>query len=300
MNTQDIETRKAQAPDGDDAYVYEPFAQTVEYLKINETIVRRWVEAMIEGGSKHIDRIVDLATGVGTMARLLIENLPPNIKPVDVVCVDMSGRALEQAGENLKARVNHLTLVKTPLQELSLEPESVDVAIWGNGVHYLSSEDQIKTFSNIRRALKPGGWFCFNSAFYEEARPAKTLSFYRSQVATAVRNLRSRGFSRDKSEHAPESALYLPLAHYQDLLAQAGFQVEEIRNFVARMYRSAWEKISAFSQYASGALHGYPTEAAAEALEAAVAPSLEQYGERDENDEPFIPRNWFSAIARAK
>ena len=279
-------------------YVYEPFAQTEEYLSVNTAIVRRWARAVGKAGNKQLERIVDLASGVGTMSQLLLETLPSAFKPAEVVCVDISSQALDQASRNLRGRVQNLRMIQAPLQEVALEPESVDAAVWGNGVHYLNPEEQRIAFMNIRNALRNGGWFFLNSAFHEESRPPKTLAFYRAQVGTAVRNLRLRGFSRDRSESSPESALFLPLSHYRALLLETGFQVVEVRNVVARLYRSAWEKISAFSQYAAGALHGYPPEAAVEALQAAVAPSLAQYGMRDENDDLYIPRNWFCAIAR--
>jgi hypothetical protein len=147
--------------------------------------------------------------------------------------------------------------------------------------------------------MRKGGWFFLNSAFYEEARPANTLAFYRSQIGRAVRSLHSRGVSRERKQTHPDSANFLPLSHYRNLLQQAGFEVEEIEQIEARFHRSALEKISGFSQYAAGALHGYSSEAAAEAMQEAVAPSLEEYGVRDEQNVPYIPRNWLSAIARA-
>jgi len=254
---------------------------------------------MIEAGSRQVERILDLATGVGTMVQIFLENLPGQPRPVEIVCVDQSGQALEQAERNLNGQVKSLKLIQSSLQELSLEPDSADVAMWGNGVHYLNENDQREAFTRIREVLRPGGWFFFNSAFYEESRPESTLGFYRSQVARAVRSLRERGITRDKTAAHPESANFLPLSHYRDLLQQAGFRVEEMKKFVARLYQFAWEKISGFSQYASGALHGYPAEEAARALQEAVAPSLQEYGVRDEKNELYIPRNWLSAIARA-
>ncbi len=285
--------------DNSEDYGYEPFAQTQEYRAVNETIVRNWVAKMRAAGNRSLKRVLDLATGVGTMTQLLLEAIPGGELPEEVVCVDMNARALEEAERNLKGRVRNLRLVHATLQALSLEVESVDAAIWGNGIHYLSAEEQEAACRNIRRTVKKKGWFFFNSAFYEEARPTNTLSFYRSQIATAVRKLRSLGISRNRDQLHPDSANFLPLSHYEQLLQKAGFEVEAMEQIGARLYRSALEKISGFSQYAAGALHGYPPQAAAVAMREAVAPSLEEYGERDEHDEPYIARNWLSAIARA-
>jgi ubiquinone/menaquinone biosynthesis C-methylase UbiE len=233
------------------------------------------------------------------MTELLLEAIPGGDLPEEVVCVDMNAQALQEAERNLKGRVRNLRLVHATLQELSLDVESVDAAIWGNGIHYLSAEEQEAACRNVRRTVKRNGWFFLNSAFYEEARPADTMGFYRSQIALAVRNLRSLGISRDRNQLHPDSANFLPLSHYERLLVLAGFEVEAMEQVEARLYRSALEKISGFSQYAAGALHGYPPEAAAVAMREAVAGSLEEYGERDEHNEPYIARYWLSAIARA-
>lgn len=284
--------------DNDLEYGFEPFAETKEYKAVNETIVRRWVTTMREAGSYPLERILDIATGVGTMVQLLLSNLPSGSGPRDLVCVDMNGRALEEAGRNLAGCVDEITPIQTPVQELSLSPESVDMAMWGNGVHYLPPEEQQKAFAQIRRTLRKGGWFLFNSAFVEESRPVHTLSFYRAQVAIAVRNLREKGIRRERCEKASESSMFLPVSHYRNLLEQTGFEVRELQEVVARLYQGAWEKISGFSQYAAGALHGYPLAEAVEALQSAVKPALEQHGMRDEHNELYVPRNWYCAIAR--
>lgn len=279
-------------------YGYEIFAETEEYLRINEMIVGKWVSRMREAGMRDMERVLDLATGVGTMIQLLLNTLESGERPREIVCVDMSAQALQLAEQNLKGHVASLKLVHAPLQELSLEPESVDAAFWGNGIHYLNPEEQEAACRNVRRTVRRNGWFFLNSAFYEESRPAGTFAFYRSQIAEAVRSLRSRGIVRDRNRPHPESANFLPLAYYQNLLERTGFAVEEVEQFEGRFNQSALEKISGFSQYAAGALHGFPAEAAAQAMEEAVAPSLESYGLRDARNLPYIPRCWFSLVAR--
>ncbi len=286
--------------DDSEEYGYELFAETDEYLEVNKAIIGTWVTGMRESGSSEVERVLDLATGVGTMMTLLLKELPKRERPREVVCVDMSDKALKLARLNLKRHVEVLKLVHSPLQSLTLEPETVDAAVWGNGIHYLSADEQRTACANVRRSVRKKGWFFFNSAFYEEARPSKTLAFYRSQIGGAVRYLRSRGINRDRDRRHPDSANFLPLEHYRSLLEESGFEVERMEQLEARIYRSSLEKISGFSQYASGALHGYPPEAAATAMREAVPSSLEEYGMRDEQNEPYIPRYWLSAIARAR
>ncbi|MFP4409097.1 MAG: class I SAM-dependent methyltransferase [Spirochaetaceae bacterium] len=281
-------------------YVYEPFADSPEYREVNEMIVRRWMRMITETGTRQIDRLLDLATGVGTMVDVFLKNLPAGLKQPSVLCVDQSSQALEQTERRLKGRVHDLQLKQGLIEELDLPKESVDVAIWGNGIHYLDEEAQFKALTSVRRVLKPGGWFFFNSAFYADSRPEETLPFYRAQIAKAVRKLKALGVGRDSKEKRVEASNFLDQAYYQRLLEQTGFAVQEMKKIAARLYRSAWESISGFSQYAAGALHGYPVDLAAEVLSEAVEPSLEEHGTRDENGELYIPRNWLSAAARVE
>ncbi|HUX22034.1 MAG TPA: class I SAM-dependent methyltransferase, partial [Spirochaetia bacterium] len=140
---------------------YEPFADTEEYREVNRAIVRNWVAKMRAAGSRNLKTVLDLATGVGTMTELLLEAIPGSDLPEEVVCVDMNAQALEEAERNLKGRVRNLRLVHATLQKLSLEVESVDAAIWGNGIHYLSAEEQQEACRNVRRTVKKNGWFFF-------------------------------------------------------------------------------------------------------------------------------------------
>ncbi|MFP4011443.1 MAG: class I SAM-dependent methyltransferase [Spirochaetaceae bacterium] len=280
-------------------YQYEPFADTEEYRRVNTEIVRRWIDVLREAGTRQINRLLDIATGVGTMVELFLENLPQGWRQPAVVCVDANPDALEQTRDRLADRVAELECVESRAQEMELAPNSVDVAVWGNGIHYLDEEAQKNALGRISRALKSGGWLFFNSAFYAESRPADTIPFYRAQIANAVRRLKALGVRREeKSAHA-QAGDYPDQSRYRSLLEQAGFAVEEMSKYAARLYQTAWENISGFSQYAAGALHGYRVDVAAQVLREAVGPSLEQHGFRDENGRLYIPRNWLAVAARA-
>ncbi|MGM0675228.1 MAG: class I SAM-dependent methyltransferase [Spirochaetota bacterium] len=281
-------------------YVYEPFADTEEYRDVNTTIVKEWIQMMVDAGARHIDRLVDLATGVGTMVEIFLDNLPSDWKQPTVTCVDKSPEALEQTRKRLGDRVERLELIESPIEDLDLPENSADVAMWGNGIHYLTQESQEKALLRVRRVLTPNGWLLFNSAFYADSRPEETLPFYRAQISNAVRKLRSLGVGRQDKTGRPQAGTFPDQAHYQWLLQQAGFGVEEMKKVVARLYKSAWENISGFSQYAAGALHGYQTDIAAKVLREAVEPSLEQHGFRDEQNRLYIPRNWLAAAARPR
>jgi ubiquinone/menaquinone biosynthesis C-methylase UbiE len=280
-------------------YVFEPFAETADYRAVNGEIVRGWLEMMRRHGAREIGHLLDIATGVGTMVQLFLMYLPKGWKQPSVVCLDQNNDALEQAKNRLTPILKSgLRLLHSSAEEIHLSDNSLDVAVWGNGIHYLDAVNQEKALRSIRGVLKSGGWFFFNSAFYAESRAPETLSFYRAQVTRAVRYLRALRVQRERKEARPIASNFLPLSHYENLVERVGFKVEEVREVGARLYRTTMEHISNFQQYAAGALHGYPAEAAAEAMREAVALALEEHGERDEQGKRFIPRNWLAVGAR--
>ncbi|MBI2644540.1 MAG: class I SAM-dependent methyltransferase [Candidatus Wildermuthbacteria bacterium] len=280
------------------SYHYEPFADTAEYRDVNAAAVRRWLEVMRDNGIGRIERLLDLATGVGTMAKLFIDYLPAHSRQPTVICVDKSEEALEQAKVRLAPVVADLNMIHAAVEEMDLPDESVDVAVWGNGIHYLSAEDQEKALRRIKRVLRPEGWFCVNTAFHAEGRPSETVPFYRAQVKKAVEHLRSRGINRQDRSKRPEASNYFSQAQYEELIRAAGLRIENAHEFSIRVRVHALRCISGFVQYASGALHGYTPEAAVEAMQNAVEPALQEYGQRDEQNKPYVTRNWLAIIAR--
>jgi ubiquinone/menaquinone biosynthesis C-methylase UbiE len=280
-------------------YVFEPFAETADYRAVNGEIVRGWVEMMRGSGASEIGHLLDITTGVGTMVQLFLIHLPRGWKQPSVVCLDKSTEALEQVKEQLNPILEGgLQLLHSSAEEIHLPDNSLDVVVWGNGIHYLDAENQEKALRSVRRILRPGGWFFFNSAFYAESRAPETLIFYRAQVRKAVQYLHALGVERERKETRPKASNFLPLSHYENLLEKVGFKVEEVREVGARLYRTTMEHISNFQQYAAGALHGYRAEAAAEAMREAVALALEEHGQSDEQGKRFIPRNWLAVGAR--
>jgi ubiquinone/menaquinone biosynthesis C-methylase UbiE len=278
-------------------YDYEPFADTPEYLRVNSEIVRSWIEIIVGRGVNGVDSILDIATGAGTMVELFIEQLPAHWNPPIVKCLDQSMEALCSVQERLAKRVVKLLLIHSPAEEMAIPERSIDIAVWGNGIHYLSEEAQKRSVMRIKQALKPGGLFFFNTSFYDGARPSETLTFYRAQVKKAVEFLRAAGIQRTQNESRPEASKFLSKSYYEQLVVEANFKLEEVKEVTANLYKKAWEHISGFHQYAAGALHGYPVEEASIAMKNAVSPVLEQYGKKDELGIPYIPRNWLAISA---
>jgi len=285
--------------DNKENYNYEPFADTEDYKKVNGDIITSWVNILIERGTVEIDKLLDIATGAGTMTQLFFTQLPEKWKQSVVMCLDQSSEALKLAQSKLETHIEKLKFINSSIEELDLPDNSIDVAIWGNGIHYLNEESQINSLKRIKKALKPGGLFFFNTAFYEEARPAETLPFYRTQVKNAVHFLRDKGIKREKVEKKAEAASYHPKSYYEELVGKADFKMVEAQVFAAQLTQEAWEHISAFQQYAAGALHGYPIEFASDAMKNAVGPSILMHGKKDQDGNLFVVRNWLAISAQA-
>lgn len=275
------------------AGTFEPFARIPEYRAVNSETVLRWFGLMREWRSERLERLVDIATGVGTMAELFFGHLPLSWFRPQVICVDKSEEALELARGHL-TEIEAAAFLCAPVEELPLPGASADVVLWGNGIHYLSEEAQQTAVAHVWRVLRPGGWFFFNTTFYEGAGPPETQSFYRAQVAGAVRILRDEGVSRVKSEGRPEASRYHSPHHYRRLAEESGFTVIEVAESQVETSLSFWEAICSYRGFAAGALHGYPPDKAASALQESVRIAFKEHT----SNLPFIPRNWLSVAAR--
>jgi ubiquinone/menaquinone biosynthesis C-methylase UbiE len=283
------------------ALTFEPFSDVMEYLNVNSRIIQRWYFTMREKGTHQIEKIVDLASGVGVMVQLFFENLPADWKKPIVTCVDRSVEALQLAQQRLSPLFSqNLEYICTAVENMTLCGQSTDVVTYGNGIHYLDTEKQQQVVERVHSSLKPGGWFFFNTAFYQESRPEWTLPFYQKKVKLAVKILRDRAVNREKQERRPTSADFLPRHYYEELVTANGFELEDVVEVEARLGQKAWEMISGYGEYAAGALHGFPLEQAAAALQEAIAPALAEHGRRDENGKLYITRNWLALAARAR
>ncbi len=72
---------------------FEPFSETEEYRKVNGDIIDSWIETMLQAGMNSLDRVLDIATGAGTMVQLFFDHLPANCKRSLEVCLDQSSDA---------------------------------------------------------------------------------------------------------------------------------------------------------------------------------------------------------------
>ena len=273
---------------------FEPFSRTPEYLDVNQRCTRAWVDAIPAGCS--ILRILDIATGVGTVANMFIEELARRGHHPDLTCLDSSRWALELARRNIRVSPERVSFRCADVRDDVL-PEGMDVVVWGNGIHYLKPDDHRTAIPRLVAALGEGGCFCFNTAFHVEATLPDTRAFYATKIKEAARILHSRGLQRIRGVERKPAAQPQPASYYLSLVEASGLRLLNVQEYLVKGSLHFWQAIGSFHDYAEGALPGYPVPAAAEALVAATTIAFNQHASEGEGGDRYVERKWLSVIA---
>jgi hypothetical protein len=146
--------------------------------------------------------------------------------------------------------------------------------------------------AEIRRALRPGGVFAFNTTFFKGAYVEGTSGFWRRWIVRAVQVLREHGLEVQHRAHAVAREFLSP-DQYADLCVQAGFDRPSVDVVRIEMTPESIRDIGRFSLFIEGALPGVPLPEASEALQEGLRRALDETGLRR------VPRNWLECMAVA-
>ena len=145
MSEPNAEMRKAwDGPDGD------IWAASADQYEIRGAGHRRLLlqAAAIASG----ERVLDLGCGNGASTREAARMSEPG----EVVGIDLSAAMLSNARvRSAAAGLTNVTFVHGDAQVHDFEPESFDVIISNAGAMFF--DDKVAAFTNLRRALRPGG-----------------------------------------------------------------------------------------------------------------------------------------------
>jgi ubiquinone/menaquinone biosynthesis C-methylase UbiE len=270
---------------------YEPFSREPEYVEAN----REFVRGLELAGRR---TMLDIACGTGTITDLVLEARPG----IGVSGIDISHESLLLAQQHFAGRepACRPRLVEGSAAALPFPAASFDAAIMGNAIHNLPDAGAL--LREIRRVLRPGGVFAFNTSFYAGTFPPGTERFYHLWLRHAVSRLmaedrarRARGEAgvpRTRRVGRPAfSVRWRTPAEWSDELRGAGFAATRFAERTVMMSHRSFALVGAYAGLASVLLSGYPVELAAEALQDSVAPALAELGV------DAVPRLWLEMFA---
>ena len=270
---------------------YEPFSREPEYLELNRAFLRSL-------GLERPRRIVDVACGTGTLMALLLTDLTQQDASgakVQAIGVDLSRTSLMIGLRELAADAGRLSLIEASGDCLPIRSAWADIVLLGNAIHCFP--DLTALLAEVRRVLRPGGVFAFNSSFYAGTFLPGTEHFYTEWLKEALavierKNLhlrqegkpavvRTRGHGR-----VAFSRPWLSATQYTQALEQTGFTVHRLSERMLAMTRRNFETVGAYEGLAAVLLSGFPVGPAARALMEAAGPAMASVGMTT------VPRNW--------
>lgn len=273
---------------------FKAFSETPEYVEVNEICADSWINQILMKNVEVSD-VLDIATGVGTMANIFLRDLGRIGVFPNLTCLDIGKWAIELA--RLHVRVaSGVSFIESDIRVATFD-KKFDVVTWANGIHYLSPDDQRAAVQKIWDALRPGGFFFFNTAFHTEGIPVETRQFYSAKQREAVRLLRERGVERKKDAPSMPAANPQPASHYLSLVNGNLWAKHNAREYSVRGTLAFWKAIASFHDYAGGALRGYPTTEGAEALVQATDVAFASQAVNS-NGDCYIERRWLSVMAQ--
>jgi len=268
-------------------FTLERFAQNPFYQEVNRRLVQL-------AGLRPGARVVDLGAGTGAVTRMLVEQVASTEAASEVIAVEPSEPALEVARRNVENLGEAVVkFVQGGAEKLSLiVRRPVDAVFFCNAIHLV--QEKASVMQEIKRTLREGGIFSFNTSFFQGAEPPESLQFYRRWMMKALRILRSQyGLSPDKSLRAIARQ---PLSRddYIALLKENGFRIRENQILPVPMTLKGFEDISEYSLFIEGAMPGVPLDKGSEALKQGAREAFEELGIKTS------PRNWLLVVASKK
>jgi ubiquinone/menaquinone biosynthesis C-methylase UbiE len=161
--------------------------------------------------------VLDVGSGVGGPAVYIASKTGCRIAGIDIsdVGVEMSRKLAKKSGLEGKTEFHLGNAMKTPFSD-----DTFDIAISLNVMNVF--EDKIGLFREVRRVLKPDGVWAFLSGTFDMPDDPE------------VKRKMARGYL------IPQ--YYDSLPDYRDMLKKAGFEIEEITEYVSdfRVQNKKW------------------------------------------------------------
>jgi ubiquinone/menaquinone biosynthesis C-methylase UbiE len=265
-----------------ETYTLEKFARHPFYHEVNRRLVA--LTGLDKGQC-----VVDLGAGTGAVTRLLAEQVASR-PSAEVIAVEPSETALEIARRNLENFTGAVVrFVQGGAEKLSQFVKGpVDAIFFCNAIHLVHEKQLV--LEEIRRTLREGGTFSFNTSFYNGAEPPEAEQFYRRWMMRALRFLKTNyGLSPERIR--VEARVRLTPDEYGRLLRESGFRITEQEVVTVELPLEGFEDISEYSLWIEGVLPGVPLEAGRQSLIAGAREAFQELGLTKS------PRNWLLVVA---
>ncbi len=167
----------------------------------------------------HAKALLDIGCGAGNLSLKLL-NLAPRL---EVTLIDLSRPMLTRAVERLGTG----RAIQGDVREITLEPDSFDIAVGAAVFHHLRSDEEWRgVFRKIYRSLRPGGSFWISDLIFHSTPAVQDLMWARyGEYLTALKGpeYRQHVFEYIDYEDTPR-----PLMFQLGALREAGFSEVEI------------------------------------------------------------------------
>ncbi|OLS24086.1 MAG: tRNA (mo5U34)-methyltransferase [Candidatus Heimdallarchaeota archaeon LC_3] len=147
-----------------------------EYWKARKSIAKNFIKKSLSpiiNKMTDINSIADLGCGTGWFGRYLAKEY----NATELYCLDSNSMQLQQAkllNHKLKEIKKHHILLNLGIDPLPMNKSSLDIILMINAIYYLDKEQKLSLFKEIRRCLKPEGYFIFsieNTLYWRNTHP---------------------------------------------------------------------------------------------------------------------------------
>ncbi|MHA1991596.1 MAG: class I SAM-dependent methyltransferase [Candidatus Hodarchaeales archaeon] len=176
---------------------------SLEYWKARKSLAKNFIKKSLSpiiNKISDINSIADLGCGIGWFGRYLANEY----NATELYCLDNNSMQLQQAkllNHELNGVKKHHILLDLGIDPLPMNTNSLDLVLMINAIYYLDREKKLALFKEIRRCLKPNGYFIFtieNTLYWRNTHPffPPFPFFWHFPRLLAERILTNKGYSR--------------------------------------------------------------------------------------------------------
>jgi ubiquinone/menaquinone biosynthesis C-methylase UbiE len=193
-------------------------------------------------------KVLDVGTGRGEFIDLLKENLKDY---TEIIGIDMNDIALEKAKETFKDK--NIQFKKMDAESLNFKENTFDIVCISNSIHHLPNAQ--KVFTEMKRVLKPGGYFILQEMFCDNQNKTQLTHVYfhhlNAEIQTLLGGYHNKTLKKQEILDIASTLELEDLIHFECVYeADKPMNDEELEDMIQAVDNCV-EKIKDFPQYES-------------------------------------------------